>query len=532
MNISLILSITVNEKDALYEFTMEKFKEWIIEENTEEYLYYLEDELECDIYFATCANIFKYEKDSEYMLVNLQEIKEALLDIVMNGIKMELLDDLIDTFAEEIQEGREIGEVLDEMISDTVEMEIPSLRQVYSKKNYQKIIDYLCQNKGRKIEIEKIKEAIKVIYGTPIEEREDSIINMDFTQRKYIEEKFEEGIPKELIPIHLYEKPEIFLSDLPKEWWLNSFRNCYMLYYEFLQKREIVDNSLKGFAKEFLTYILQEKNKIAKETEKILTKIAYQNFKKGNLQIKVKDIQKYEKTHPKEMEELYQAKMIVRTEENYEWMSEYLYFYIALEEVIRKKDDLIVIMNQWEEKGVSENIQEILELSCALNTTQFNEQYLIPIMQEFVEEIEGQYQKLGKMKVSKAIMDLISLRIELDTKFNLLTIINKAYEFLWMIEWITGIKLEEAVGKFEYGINQKEWYQACYQQERGTYELEFKKILQDKQLRKICDSLKVWDYLYDVYKISKQVLQKVQADTSLNAFHDKKKEIEEKYFEA
>ena len=78
-------------------------------------------------------------------------------------------------------------------------------------------------------------------------------------------------------------------------------------------------------------------------------------------------------------------------------------------------------------------------------------------------------------------------------------------------------------------MKQKQFYQKCYNFEENTYLLDFRKILKDKELRDICASLKIWDYLYDVYLTCIEVLEKLQENPQIDSYHIARRKLKEKY---
>ena len=73
-------------------------------------------------------------------------------------------------------------------------------------------------------------------------------------------------------------------------------------------------------------------------------------------------------------------------------------------------------------------------------------------------------------------------------------------------------------------------YQKCYNKENDEYDLDFVEIVKDKELRKIGDKLKIWDYLYDIYWQCKKAINILIDNKNADVFNIGKKYIEDKYF--
>ncbi len=144
--------------------------------------------------------------------------------------------------------------------------------------------------------------------------------------------------------------------------------------------------------------------------------------------------------------------------------------------------------------------------------------------------MEGQYQGRGKFNIAKAMIHLICLKVELNYQFEVDKLWNYLYVPLWFVNFVTGTRLEYDIGKLDYGIYQQILYEKCYDSEQKNYILDFEEIIKDKQLREVCKTLKVWDYLYDVYLTCKESVTKLKENNTLNAYHMNENKIVNKYF--
>lgn len=547
-DINLILSILENDYSVTYEYTLEMLKEYIIDKNDDEILYRLRYVSDCEEFFGSCLEIVDYKKNSEYMLNSFETVKDILIEIVSEDVENTIEEIMLERVAEDILNGKDKKQIVKEFIESVVNDEIPSLRKLYSKKLYQEILENLYEDCYIYIDEEKLQKTINNIKENPKKNEEPvqlRIDKVDFKQREYIREKFEKDFAIESEE----EEEDIDLLgsrrvEMYGKWWLESFIDSYFkktnnieLYYEFTTQKKQIDYSLKSFAREFLDYILYEKNKVSQKAERILSKIAYENFIEGNININQDDIQEYEEKETKVMEELYHSKLLIKKEEKVEFLNHYIYLYMAVNEVMKKNNNLIIIMTNWkEEKYVDrdDNLanmkQKVLQLYSALNTEKFNKEYAIPLLDCFVRILENKRKTNGKIGIAKAMIDLLSINIKLNGKFEIYSTTSRIFEPLWMTQFVTGTEIEWDIGYFDYSIYKEILDNKCYDKENEAYILNFKEILKDKELKKICSELEVWDYLYDIYCESVNVLEALKQNKELDLYHIVAKKFEEKYF--
>ena len=142
-NIDLILDILEYEENSnkpLYKFCLNLFKKYIIESNDEEYLYNLRTYYDCEIYFNICLRILNYEKNSNYMMSNLEDVKSILISVISEDVTSTIEEIMLDNIANEIIEGKTIEEIKIEHIDAEIHDEIPSLKnyivKLFMKKYY------------------------------------------------------------------------------------------------------------------------------------------------------------------------------------------------------------------------------------------------------------------------------------------------------------------------------------------------------------------------------------------------------------
>lgn len=560
-NIGLVLSILEDEDDFLYEFSLEMFKKYIIDANDEEYLYRINYVSEYETYIKTCLEILNYQKNSEYIMVNLEDIKDSLIDVISEDVENTINEIVMKSVAEDIIKGETLKQIEDEYIDASVNDEIPSLSKACDRHTYKTILEFLhdccyiyVDKQELQEEVKRLKNSLKKAKNHYIKE---TLIEEELAQKRYIQEKFNKHIEnqellKGKVKTEIIIDYEKFASDVSykeyDKWWINSFADDYIdylhncqdytslvLYYEFTHQEFEVDYSLGGLAKQFLEYIY-EKYGITKKADKVLKEIAYNNFINGYTSIKASEIEKYETKYPKEMKKLYEANLIVKKKQKYYFINKYIYFYIALKEIDKKNDDLLLTIVNWMEKefdiedeSLIEKRQNIFRLCSEIDRVKFNKKYVIPALSSFICMIETKCRSKGKMEISRAIINMISPEIELDFKFDFVSNLNCIYPFSWIVHFVTGIELEWEVGLLDYAIYQKQLYEKCYDEKEDVYILKFKEMLKDKELKDICSEVGVFDYLYDIYSACVETLLEIFENPSIDTYNIKNKELREKY---
>lgn len=559
---TLILEILEDEKNEMtdtYLYTKECFKNFIIESYDEDFIYGIDSVWDYEIFIKACLEILEYRKNSECMLIYLEDIIESLVEVVTQEVENTIEDLMMESVAKEIIEGKELEVIINEYIIATVNDEIPSLKDLYSREIYNKILNLLCKYCYVHVDRKYLEETIKEIK----EDSENTIENknkekvylnyakVDKRQVEYIKEKFEKGIIKENKHNKIDNKgyydilQEFDITERFNNWWIGSFldenglyeyRNIE-LYYEFINNKRDIDKSLKGLAKQFLDYLLHEKNNISKEAEMLLIKIAYNSFLKGNFIIDSKYLEQCEKEYPECIKELYDAEIIMTKNEAHMIINKYIHLYIAFSELIKKNDNLILIMHEWDNLSdenadyVCDREQQILQLYSEMDTSKFNQFYLIPALKIFVNELKSRYNKLGKINVTKAVMELIKLEIHLNRKFEIIESYGFEYLPMAFVEFVTNINLyHENMQCFDYAIYQKELYERCYDKNTDTYILDFNKMLKEKELKEICIKLKICDFVYDLYKSCEKTLNLLENNNDINVYNIDKEAFLKKYY--
>ena len=403
--------------------------------------------------------------------------------------------------------------------------------------------------------IEYWKKQTKTSYGYYIED----VPKENEQQIKYIQQIFETGISKLEEDEHIEKKQEIdykkFKDNLfikvYNKWWIYSFIDTnidyfqenennpsLVLFYEFVTKQSNIDYSLGKLAKKFLTFLYKKYN-ISKETDKILKQIVYNNFIKGNLFIERSDIKRYENKYPEIMQQIYKSNLIINKNGKYYFINRYIYLYIAINEVDKNDYNLIEIIENWEtyesnNEYIYENIdylkQRIFEVYSAINRQKFNEKYVITALKCFTDNVQRMSKSKDKMKIARAITNMISWEIEIDKKFNVRSQFYHTYTYIPVIDFVMGIFVETHIALLDYAIYQKELYKKFYDYEEEVYRLDFEKIIEDKKLRDICSNIKVWDYLYDIYTESIKAIEKLQKDIKTDMCNIAKESFYKKYY--
>lgn len=541
----IIIDILENKFDVLYEYTKNKFKEDIIEYGNIDLLYNIIDIMDCEVFFKTCVEIFEYQKDTEYMLGNFYIFLEVVSDLISDYVENTTNEDIPGEISEEMLEGEKIEDIIKCRIKDTFLDKIPSLQDLYSKKYINKMLKELYEYCDVYVDKEQLEEIMLKIQNEKKEEktlRYYKYKTIDKNQVKAIKEKFEKGITinKEKKTNHDYYDLWISVNTYGK-WWISSFviendeneYNNLKLYKEFIDKKENVDESVKGLAKEFLKYLLSEKFNISQEAYKLLESIAYDSFLNNDFYISKDIMKKYNKKY---LKELYNTGVIKKKDGKTKFINKYIHLYLAVNELIAKRRNLLEIIINWiedeedKEKMINESLQEVFHLYSEINRKEFNSLYVITALEYFINEIKINYKNIGKMKVSRAIIKSLELTSYFNKAFECIGNVNRTQLFMVFVEFIIGSNIESDLARFDYGIYQKVLYQKCYNKENEEYEINFIEIMKDESLRNVFNKLKIWDYLYDVYLECENALKILLKNKEADVFNIGKKYIEDKYF--
>ncbi len=550
----IIIDILDDATDIFYDYTKEMFKNDVIIDDNIDMVYFLNDVLDCETFFKTCVDIFKYQKDTEYMVDNLYQFLDAISGLISEEVGDIINEQMPEEIAKRIIEGKKLEDIIQGWIENTFFEEIPSLQNLYSKKYINKMLKYLYRYCDVYVDRERLDNVIEDVKNEKKQEEKTSKYykykSIDEMQIKAIREKFEKGIKIKKSPKVQKKNEEYYDILFPlisnENWWKSSFteeNNSYeynnlKLYKEFIDKKTKIDESATGLAKEFLEYILHEKFNISDKSYKLLLDIAYDSFVKGKFNINNNDMKKYIPKYENELNELYSTGIIYKKDEKTKFINTYIHIYIATNELIKRKENLLEIIKDWtdiyqndeyEEEQIIEKLQNIFYLYSEIDRKNFN-YYIFGAINYFINEIESKYDKLGKMKVARAIVNMSEVELFFNIAFEGLGNISKRPLYLEFVEFVTGTELFGDLARFDYGIYQKVLYQKCYNKENDEYDLDFVEIVKDKELRKIGDKLKIWDYLYDIYWQCKKAINILIDNKNADVFNIGKKYIEDKYF--
>ena len=255
---------------------------------------------------------------------------------------------------------------------------------------------------------------------------------------------------------------------------------------------------------------------------------------KNDFYIKQEIIEEFDKKY---LNELFKTGIIYKKDGKTKFINKYIHLYLAVNEVIENKMNLLEIMFCWEDieekeqdETIMEHLQNIFYLYSEINRREFNIFYLIGALKTFEKEINQENQKVEKMQVAQKIINSIEPTIYLNKAFEAIGNINRIPIYTTFIEFIIGDAIENYLFRFDYGIYQQTLYQETYNKENEEYEIDFKKALKNEKLKEDFEKLKIWDYLYDIYLEIKKTIEKLDENIEIDAFCTSKKYIEDKYF--
>lgn len=171
----------------------------------------------------------------------------------------------------------------------------------------------------------------------------------------------------------------------------------------------------------------------------------------------------------------------------------------------------------------------MVQIYAALDIENFNRYYVLMALKVFIYEIENKYRKIGKMKVSKVIMDSINIVLKLDKSFILESFSSRRLIYLPFIEFITGTDLGWDFERFDYSIYQKELFEKSYSKKENCYILEIKEMMKEKVLKEMLDNIGIFNYFYDIYQECKKTISLLEENIYLNPYHIAERKIKFKY---
>lgn len=542
-NPNIIMDILEYETNEFYSYTKKDFENYIINKFDIEMLYQINSILDCETFFKNLAEVLEYEKDSEYVMNYFYDIGDILINIIQEDVE-ENMSELLEYVAKDMNSGKSLESKKREFIEASFYDEVPDLRNVFSKKSIEELLQYLYSNCYIEVDEEALEEERERLKDNV---KEEKVVlykykTLDMEQIKKIKEKFEEG----MIVTEKDTEDELRYYSIIKDietygnWWIESFiwknnfneYNNIKLYKEFIEMKNPKDVSIDAVAEEFLNYLLFEKNKISKKAHKLLIKMAYESFQKNSYIID----KKYKKKFQNEIKELYNIGIILESNNETKFINKYIHLYIALKEFIRKDDNLLLSMAKWKsmncikpEDCIIDDLQHVYELYSSFKKEEFNTLYVIPSLKVFIEEVEKRCNRIGKMNVSKAILSIIQLEIYLNRAFEQESSFGYQCDYMDMVKFVTGIDIEISISLFDYGIYQKDIYEECFDEEMNIYIIEFLQAIKNKKLKEIFDRLKIWDFFYAIYNECKKALELLEEDNNINVFNIGKKKIKNKF---
>ena len=542
----IIMNILQNESDVMYDYTINAFKEDVIECGNIDMIFDVRDMYSCETFFKTCAIIFNFQKDTEYMIDYMFEFAEAIADVISDEIESIINEQMTEDIAEDILDGEKLEDIIKNEIDSNFWNEIPSLQKLYSRKNINTILKEVHELCDVYVDKEILNDAIDVVKNNKKQDRKPKYYKYkttDGNQVKAIKDKFEEGIQLDKDKKIDYDYYDLYTTVKRGEnWWQNSFfedqnYNNLSLYKEFLEKSSTGDESVKGFGAEFLEYVLHKKFNVSEKAHEVLKDIAYDSFVDGKIYISSGKMEKYFEKYPNELQELYNTGIIYTKNDKTQFLNTYIYLYIAVNELLKRKSNLLQIILDWEEADEDEadnvyfidQLQHVFYLYSEFARREFNNM-VIGMLNCFLNVIERSYEKIGKMRVSRAVVNILETTLYFDVMFDYLGNINKLPMYMLFVEFVTGTNIVDDLCKFDYEIYQKVLYKKCYDNEDYGYNIDFRKMLEDKELRTIGEKLRIWDYIYDVYLQCDKVTEILENDRNIDVFNIGKNYIEDKYF--
>ena len=500
-DVTFILDIldTEYENSYMYEFMIQKFKEYEIEKRgtRERIIFYLRSTFDWDIYLGACRKVIK-RRNSKYLM----EIKEYMIEELIDCIEIEA-EELMGDYTEEIAKRYKNGESLDKIKEEFIDWSLADLEnlwKVYTEEIVRDIIEEIKIDCYPYLDEEEIKNE-KEVVETEKQDLEDT---------KEISTIFEKNLNREEI---LYEYlrnniREERLKDLWKQkekWYIQEFledNESIQILIKFLNEGNGYFKNAVEFGQELVNYLLKdyEKNKIQIEEIGYETLRGKNIYLDGNLQNEIdKQI----------IEDLLESNILVKENNKIRFLNEFFIIYFGINYIKNKitLEEFIDKVYEWQDGSA---VVKILNMYSYTNLEEFNKEYLLSNLYYY----KAYVRKNDKYAISKSLIKKLDPKVYI-SKY------QEGNEYMGkdssILEYI-GIDFEKNLGNLSYW-KIKEFLEQYYSIKSHTYEISYMKIIKDKKAVNQFNKISVWDYFENVYKQIEKTFEKILKNYKIDVYN-------------
>lgn len=515
-----VFEIMDYENDIIYPYLLDCFKKYELN-NLQEVQYFFDDPFrillqingifDMEKYLKICFQCVK-KKNHKFMIERIEDIIEILIEIIIDNVIADMTEIIPEYTLELLEKGKTIEEISSMYIKDIIYNEIPSLRNLYTKKNYTYIIKNLteiCKIDEEELEdldidFKKIKKEVKkqkILQRETNKEKEEKYIKELFEGKeiKDIENEFLQMLIKYITYNQKNKNTKNKINKALDKWYIEEiFENENLKKVDFLI--ELVENTnvklddMKSFIDNVFKYLV-DKYKLSNKQLMQLQKEAYIAFKKGQLEI-----------NDSKLKELLDLPILEHKENKIYFIFKSIHIYLALKELIKRGDDFFKIINTFfdiEDEIFLEEIQNLFSVYILIDEEKFKAEIAIPLLEYFISDMETS-DKINKEEVTKKYFEITEIEMNLNRENEYIGEIRRIYEPEWILEYI-GINLQEQIelisSKFTGNIFDK-----YYNKSLKMYEFNFLKMLNDNTVNKKMKELGLHDCIFNAYNQAKQYI--------------------------
>jgi len=400
-----IIRLMHDENDIFYPYFLKSFKKYELEElkeipyffdNPYRVLLRIDSTLDMENYLKACFRCVK-KKNHKFMIERIEDITEILIDILIDNILVDIKEIIPEHTLELLEKGKTIEEISSLYIKDTIDDEIPSLRNLYTKQTYQYIVESLCKScqieeedlEDFDIDFTKMKRELKkekVLQKGADKQKEEKYIQELFKGKETInlENQFMQLLTKYITYHQKKKNTKSKINKAMDKWYIEEiFENEDLEKVNFLI--ELVENTnvklenMKSFIDSVFEY-MEDNYQMSYKQLMQLQKVAYSAFKKGELGIQ-----------NAKLEEFLNLPILEYRENKIYFTFKSIHIYLAVNELIRKEEDFFKVIYKFfdlESDIFLSQIQNIFSMYELIDKERFQVEVAKPLLEYFVSDIE------------------------------------------------------------------------------------------------------------------------------------------------
>lgn len=516
-----IINLIDNEDNILYPYLLKAFKKYELED-LKEVPYFFDDPYrillqidsiyDMENYLKICSQCIK-KKNHKFMLERIENIDEVLIGILIDSVLADIKEVIPEYTLELLEEGKTIEEISRQYAKDIIQDEIPSLRSLYTKETYKRIVENLSEScviekeelEGLDIDFKKIKREIKkekISQKGADREKEEKYIQELFEgkQTNKIENKFMQMLANYITHNQKNKNTKSKIYKAIDKWYIaevfadKEFKKVDFLI-QLVENTNVKLENIQSFMSNIFKYI-EDKYQISSKQLMQIQKVAYSAFKKGKLGIQ-----------NAKLEELLNLPILEHKEEKTYFIFKSIHIYLAMNELIKKEENFFKVIYKFfdvEEDDFLDEMQNIFLIYELIDEEKFKLEVAKPLLEYFVSDME-ESNEISKEAITKRYFARTGIDIRLNKESEYIGEIRKVYEPDWILEYIR-INLQDQLNlilnKFTGKIFDK-----YYNKSLKMYEFDLTEMLKNDKVNKKMKEIGLHDIIFDAYNKAKEILK-------------------------